>query len=105
MQPQRGKVPVRLVNPSMQVATLEPKTTIGKVTSTTGVQARHYLAKIIVSQFSIRLIVVYVRFNFEVFLPISYICSCFALKFKVTIQLKCITVESKPGFHVMAEGQ
>ena len=37
VQPQRGKIPVRLVNPSMQVATLEPKTTIGKVTSTTGV--------------------------------------------------------------------
>ena len=37
VQPQRGKIPVRLVDPSMQVTTLEPKTTIGKVTSTTGV--------------------------------------------------------------------
>ena len=37
VQPQRGEIPVRLVNPSMQVVTLEPKTRIGKVTSTTGV--------------------------------------------------------------------
>ena len=37
MQPRRGEIPVRLVNPSMQVITLEPKTRIGKVTSTTGV--------------------------------------------------------------------
>ena len=37
VQPQQGEIPVRLVNPSMQVVTLEPKTRIGKVTSTTGV--------------------------------------------------------------------
>ena len=37
VQPQRGEIPVRLVNPSMEVVTLEPKTTIGKVTSITDV--------------------------------------------------------------------
>ena len=37
VQPQQGEVPVRLVNPSMHIVTLEPRTMIGKVTSTTGV--------------------------------------------------------------------
>ena len=37
VQPQQGEIPVRLVNPSMEVVTLEPKTTIGKVTSITDV--------------------------------------------------------------------
>ena len=37
MQPQRGEIPVRLVNPSMEVVALEPRTMIGKVTSVTDV--------------------------------------------------------------------
>ena len=37
VQPQQGEIPVRLVNPNMEVVTLEPKTTIGKVTSITDV--------------------------------------------------------------------
>ena len=37
MQPQRGEIHVRLVNPSMEVVALEPKTMIGKVTSVTDV--------------------------------------------------------------------
>ena len=37
VQPQRGEIPVRLVNPSMGVIALEPKTTIGTVTSITDV--------------------------------------------------------------------